>query len=288
MSTLATLTKWRIATFNAASAAAGAVLAGASPSGARLFWPVAGTFLLACGGAALNQIQERHQDGRMTRTRHRPLPAGRIGLLTATLVMVGLVAAGLGCLAGSGEPLVVLLGVLALVSYNGIYTPLKRTTYYAPMVGAIVGAFPPAIGWVSVAGPSFEPALAGLVMFFVLWQVPHFWLLLLGATHDYQQAGFIVPTRDLSPAQLQRVTLTWILGTVVLAWLFPLFGVVRQPWGFAVVVAVGIWLAVRAARALVARPGPSPELRRVFAAINGFALATVTVIILGSAGRRLW
>ncbi|NQU09957.1 UbiA family prenyltransferase [bacterium] len=287
MSTLGALTKWRIATFNAASAAAGAVLA-APLAGSRLVWPVAGTFLLACGGAALNQIQERDEDARMVRTRHRPLPAGRISLTAALLSAVGLVAAGLGCLAGSGQPLAVLLGVLGLVSYNAIYTPLKRTTYYAPMIGAVVGAFPPAIGWVSVAGPTFSPALGALMMFFVLWQVPHFWLLLLGATRDYQQAGFLVPTRDLSPAQLQRIVLVWILGTVALAVLLPLFGVVRQPWGFAVVVAAGVWLGVRSARALLVRPGPSSELRRVFAAINGFALATVTVIIIDGTWRRFW
>jgi len=286
VSVLATFTKWRIAFFNAVSAAAGCVLAGRFD-----IWPVLGVFLLACGGAALNQIQERNLDAKMDRTRRRPLPAGKLSPPAAWSITGTLIVAGLMCLALTHQPVAVLLGVLALVSYNLIYTPLKRVTYYAPMIGAVVGAFPPAIGWVSVGGPVFSPALLGVVMFFVLWQVPHFWLLLLGATEDYRRGGFAVPAIDL-----RRVTFIWILGTATLAVMLPLFGVVRSPVAFVVLLAAAGWLGWRAGRdllggtssQLVHRRGRTTkmvvpldtQLRPAFAAINGFALTTLALIIL--------
>jgi protoheme IX farnesyltransferase len=268
-----TLTKWRIAFFNAVSAAAGCMLAGDISA-----MPVAGTFLLACGGAALNQIQERELDARMERTRHRPLPAHTLTLPAAWMVAIVFAAAGFGCLAMTGKPATIVLGALALVSYNLIYTPLKRVTYYAPIIGAVVGAFPPAIGWASTGAPLDHPALVGLVMFFVLWQVPHFWLLLLGAVEDYERGGFALPTSEMSLAQLRRVTFAWILGTAVFALLMPVFGVIQHGAAYVALAAAAGGLVWRSWRSLL--PGAQP--RRAFMAINYFALATLALIILDS------
>jgi protoheme IX farnesyltransferase len=279
MNALATLTKWRIAFFNAVSAGAGCALASANID-RRAICPVLGTFLLACGGAALNQIQERHLDGRMQRTRHRPLPSGKLSLPAAWGIAAGFVLAGLACLALTGEPVAVLLGVLALVSYNAVYTPLKRVTCYAPMIGAVVGAFPPAIGWVSLRGPAFSPGLLGLMTFFVLWQVPHFWLLLLAGAEDYKRGGFALPTTELSLAQLHRVTFIWILGAATLAVLLPLFGVVQHRVVFVALVSAAGWLGWRAVRGLLI----GGQQRQLFASINGFALTMLALIILD----RMW
>lgn len=275
MSMLATFTKWRIAALNTVSVAAGCLLASTGDY-ARLIWPVLGTFLLACGGAALNQIQERDLDARMTRTRHRPLPSGQLRLPAAWGITGALLMAGLTCLALTRQPVAVLLGALAIVSYNLIYTPLKRVTYYAPMIGAVVGAFPPAIGWASMGAPLWHPALLGVMMFFAVWQVPHFWLLLLNGIEDYGRGGFALPTTDLSLAQLRRVTFIWILGAATLALMLPVFGVVRNPVAFAVLLIAAGWLCWRAGRGLLtgAKLGPA------FAAINGFALATLALIIV--------
>jgi protoheme IX farnesyltransferase len=268
---IAVLTKWRIAFFNAVSATAGCMLAGSLSA-----WPVLGTFLLACGGAALNQIQERELDARMERTRHRPLPAHTFTLPAAWMVAIIFILAGFGVLAMTQQPVTLLLGALALVSYNLIYTPLKRVTYYAPIIGAVVGAFPPAIGWASTGAPLNHPALVGLVMYFVLWQVPHFWLLLLGAVEDYERGGFVLPTSEMSLAQLRHVTFVWILGTAAFTLLLPVFGVIQHLVVFVPLVAAAGWLVWRSWRALL--PGSQP--RRAFMAINYFALATLALIIL--------
>ena len=274
---VAVLTKWRIAFFNAISAAAGCILA-APFDIAAIVPPVFGTFFLACGGAALNQIQERELDARMERTRRRPLPAGTLSLPVAWIVALAFCAAGFGCLVLTKQPVTLLLGAAALVSYNLIYTPLKRVTYFAPIIGAVVGAFPPAIGWASMGAPLNHPELVGLVMFFVLWQVPHFWLLLLGATDDYKRGGFALPTEDLSLAQLRRITFIWILGTAAFTLLLPLFGVVQHVVAVVALAVAAGWLAWRAWRGLLA----GTELRRAFMAINYFALATLAIIILDS------
>ena len=112
---IATLTKWRIAFFNAVSAATGGIMA-ARTLNFEIIWPVLGVFLLACGGAALNQIQERDLDARMFRTRHRPLPAGTLSLPAAWGITVAFSLTGLVCLALTGVPFAVLFGVLATSS----------------------------------------------------------------------------------------------------------------------------------------------------------------------------
>jgi len=270
-----TLVKWRIALLSAVAAVAGALLA-SSAIGWQFVWPVLGTYLLACGAAALNQIQERHLDLQMLRTRHRPLPSGQMTVRTAQIVSGSLLLGGLGLLALTGHILTVLLGVAAVLSYNALYTPLKRITPWAPVIGAIVGAFAPAIGWTGVGGAAHGPALIALIVFFVVWQVPHFWLLFLRTEREYAAAGFPVLTAKLNPARLKRVTAVWIIATATLGLLLPLFGAIRHLAVAAILVVVAGWLAW-STRSFM---GPAPHSdRQAFAAINAFAVTLLGAII---------
>jgi protoheme IX farnesyltransferase len=283
MSDLLTLTRWRIALLNVFSAAAGCLLASPTP-GWRLWTALAGTFLLGCGAAALNQIQERQLDARMERTAQRPLPAGRMTLTTASLICAVLLLAGLGTLGLTGHISAVLLGVGAVASYNFFYTPLKRVTPYAAVIGAVVGAFPPALGWAAVAGWSFSPAAWSLMLFLVLWQVPHFWLLLLRIAPDYERAGLPSLTGKLRPEQLRRVTSVWSVAAATVVLLLPLFGAIRHVALFAVLTVVTAWLAWRVVTALLRQT----DLQRAFLAINGLALATMSAIIADGAWETIW
>lgn len=148
-----------------------------------------GGFLITAGANALNQVLEKDYDKLMKRTQNRPLAAGRMNIPEAIL------AAGLCGIAGVGilwfffNSLGALLGAVSLITYAFIYTPLKRLTPFAVLVGAIPGALPPLIGWVCAAG---SLGFGGFVVMSIqfLWQFPHFWAIAWVAHDDYKNAGF--------------------------------------------------------------------------------------------------
>ncbi|MEW6073261.1 MAG: protoheme IX farnesyltransferase [Planctomycetota bacterium] len=247
--------------------------------------PVLGVFLLACGSATLNHIQEAEIDARMDRTRHRPIPTGRIGKDWALLIALLFLSAGAYVLAGiEVYTLTVLgLGALALVWYNLVYTYLKRVTAFAIVPGALIGAIPPVIGWVSAGGLVTDPGILGVAFFIFLWQIPHFWCLLLMTGQDYEQAGLPSLTRILTRAQLERITSIWMLSLavagIVLARRFHL----AIPW-LALTVVASLFLARVALGVLRGRGGPSIG-RPSFLRINAYLLAMVVCLAGDALGR---
>jgi protoheme IX farnesyltransferase len=204
--------------------------------------PAAAVFLLACGASALNQCQERDIDARMERTRRRPLPSGAITPRRALTLSLALLLAGLALLAETGGVKTFVLGLFALFWYNGVYTPLKRTSAFASVPGAAVGMVPPAIGWISAGGALFDARLIVVCSIFFMWQIPHFWLLLLRRGDEYTKAGLPSLTRVMGPAQLSRVTFIWIFAASVACLLLPLSGAVKSPLFYFALVPPGIWL----------------------------------------------
>jgi heme o synthase len=172
-------------------------------SGRNVSWSLmlhtlAGTFLLAGGAAALNQLLEREYDGRMLRTRDRPLPSGRIGPASVAWIGVGSIALGVAYLAVVAHWTTAGLGLLTTVLYLGVYTPLKRITPLNTLVGAIPGAMPPLIGWSAAQGGITAPgwSLFGIL---ALWQVPHFLAIAWIYREDYERGGFVMlPAVDQS------------------------------------------------------------------------------------------
>jgi heme o synthase len=148
---------------------------------------LAGTALLVAGANALNMLLERDTDRLMERTRERPLPARRMRPAAALVAGLGATVAALLLLAAA-RPLSAAIGALALLLYVGAYTPLKRRTPWALLVGALAGATPPLIGSSAVAGGVDLPggALSGLL---VLWQVPHFLAIAIFRREEYARAG---------------------------------------------------------------------------------------------------
>lgn len=139
-----------------------------------------GVGLVAVACSVLNQLIERDTDALMIRTARRPLPSARIS--SAEALAFGLICgvSGLLWLATQVNPLTATLGAATLVSYVGIYTPLKRYSGLSTVIGAIPGALPPVLGWTAAGGTLNEGALALFALLF-LWQFPHFlaiaWLL---------------------------------------------------------------------------------------------------------------
>lgn len=162
-----------------------------SPTGVPfsvLFHTLAGTALVAGGASALNQVWERDTDALMRRTRNRPLPGGRMGVVEGTVFGVLLSGVGLVELAVAVNPLACAVAALTLASYVLVYTPLKRHTSLATLIGAIPGALPPVIGWAAATGTVTLPALVLFGIAF-LWQMPHFLAIAWRYRDDYAAAG---------------------------------------------------------------------------------------------------
>lgn len=242
-----------------------------------IFLPTLGTLLLACGSASFNHFQERFTDGLMDRTRNRPIPSGKISASSAWYFAGILVLTGALILFLGANITAMFLGLLNLVWYNLIYTPLKRKTALAIVPGSLVGAIPPAIGWVAAGGSLIEPQIIILSFFFFIWQIPHFWLLLLVLDKDYQKAGLPTLTKIFSHQQLTRITFIWILATIVTGFLIPLFGIIHLNWIIYSMFIAGIILIWKAAGMLKFK-GTLTNYRFAFNSINIFALFVVTAV----------
>ena len=204
--------------------------------------PAAAVFLLACGASALNQYQERDVDAKMERTRNRPLPSGLIApglVLSFSLILL---IAGLVMLAPTGGMRAVVLGSIAILWYNGVYTYLKKVTAFASVPGAAVGMIPPAIGWVTGGGELIDIRLAAICLIFFLWQVPHFWLLVLNHGEEYERAGLPSVTRYMSRTQIARITFAWIVAAAIAGLALPFYGSVRTPLVFCSLIVSSAWL----------------------------------------------
>jgi protoheme IX farnesyltransferase len=217
------LAKPRIAVMVLFTVAIGALLAQrGAPDLRQLAHTLIGVGLVACSANALNQYLERRTDALMRRTESRPLPSGRMSPSEVLFVGVTLGVVGLVYMAVMvHQPLATALTALTLVSYVGIYTPLKRMTTLNTLIGAAPGAMPPLIGWASVTGRLDQQAL-GLFLILFLWQVPHFLAIAWLYRDDYGRAGLkMLPVGDPDGKQTARhmVTYAW---TLTLASLWPI------------------------------------------------------------------
>lgn len=236
--------------------------------------PTLGIFLLACGSSAINHFQERDKDALMDRTRTRPIPSGRISPAGALIYAILLAIAGSLLLFFSAGMLAMQLGILALIWYNAIYTPLKRKTAFAVVPGAVIGSIPPLVGWVSAGGQLSDPRALIMAFFFFIWQVPHFWLLMLKYGEQYTKAGFPSITSVYSSRQIKNITFVWILATAVSALMLPVFNVVESWIVMAGLLFSSIWLVGQFFRLLSFGELPFSPIK-YFMKINYFVLAVI-------------
>jgi heme o synthase len=203
------LTKLPICLLVAFSTLFGTVLAGPAYVYQTVLTTI-GMLLLACGSATLNSLQEIHLDASMARTKDRPLPRGRISTDQAALLVILLIVAGLSVLyLGSYLLQPVGLGLVAVILYNLVYTPLKTRTVAAILPGAISGALPPYIGWSAAGGEPFVGTALLLFALFILWQVPHSLLILLRHKEDYLDSDIPSLIKLLPESSLKRILLVW-------------------------------------------------------------------------------
>lgn len=271
------LVKFRISVASTFTAAAG-YIAFRRGADLGLATTLLGILLLAMGSCALNEVQEREHDARMERTRLRPLPRGTFSPVQATAIALALAAAGFLLLLLAHNLAAALLGALAMLWYNGFYTPLKRVSAFAVVPGAVIGALPPAIGWCAAGGALRDPGVLALAFVFFIWQVPHFWLL-VGLHHaGYEGAGFPTLMTLFGKTRLARLTFTWTCGTAAACALLPVFRIVQATPALALLAAAALWL-VATGLPLLRRGIDIPGFRRAFMNINLFALALTAAVI---------
>jgi len=208
-----TLTKPELTLLSMLTAVAGFLLGGGMEGkGVELLALIVGTGLVGGGAGALNQFAERSYDACMHRTAQRPIPSGRVqpgaalafGLLCST--------AGLFVLGRYGNVLTAFLGGLTLVSYLAVYTPLKRISPLATLVGAVPGALPPVMGWTAAQNSLGVPAAVLFALLFC-WQIPHFHSLAWMYRKDYERAGYrILSVLDHDGRRTARQSLLFLVA----------------------------------------------------------------------------
>ncbi|WP_163708938.1 protoheme IX farnesyltransferase [Mangrovibacterium lignilyticum] len=190
--------------------------------GAPGWYLTIGVFLVSCSSGAINHWQEYDTDALMPRTKDRPIPSGAITPVFAIGVAAAYFIAGSIILLLHFPYVAWIAAGITLLSYNGIYTPLKKVTAFAVVPGSLVGALPPYIGWLAHGGSITDPTIFLVATFFFIGQIPHFWLLLLMFGKEYSLAGYPSLHSIFSENQIKRLSYTWILATIASALLIAL------------------------------------------------------------------
>jgi len=192
----------------------------------KFFLLIIGGFLVTGSANGFNQIIERELDKLMDRTMNRPLPDLRITVAEAFAVCIVLGTAGVFILTYYMNITSGVLGLVSILLYVGVYTPLKRVTPFAVFVGAIPGAIPPMLGWVAATN---NLGLMACLLFSIqfLWQFPHFWAIAWVLDDDYKKAGFnLLPTgkRDKGSAMQALLYTICLIPIGIMPFVFHLSG----------------------------------------------------------------
>lgn len=287
MKVISELTKFRITALVSFTTGLGFILA-ADRLSFTMFWVIGGIFLMAAASSALNHWQEQNTDALMDRTKYRPIPAGKIEPLFALYLSLFLLISGSLLLLFTTNFTTFLVGFVTFLWYNGIYTPLKKVSAFAIIPGAIVGALPPVAGWCAAGGSLLDSRIIMIATYFFIWQIPHFWLLLMLYGSDYEKGGFPTLNRVFTPIQLKRITFMWLIGNVITAMMIPLFLNLNYTFSFAALSFISAWMiyvSVKFVRFKTENKDTKDSvlsdrknIRNTFIAINFYTLLLITIL----------
>lgn len=275
------LTKPRITVFVVMTAFVGFVAGTKGPLSSLLapllLHTLLGTALVASGTSAFNQVREVDLDGLMRRTQDRPLPSGRISLRGAALFAGALSVVGLAELFLFTNVLTTALAAFTLVSYVGLYTPMKTRSHASTVVGAVPGALPPLGGYTAATGALGLPGLALFAILFV-WQLPHFFAIGWRHRADYARAGVrILPVIDPSGRRTARQTLLWTAVLLPISLLPSLVGTAGFAYAFGAFVLTLLFLR---SSLRFARETTDGRARSLFFASIGWLPAILILLVL--------
>jgi len=245
--------------------------------GTEMFLATFAVLLVAMGVSTLNQFQEYKEDALMERTKNRPIASGKWSPRTAIIISAILILASLALIYDLLGFIGVDLFLFSFIWYNFFYTPLKKKSALAVVPGAILGVIPPAIGWLAAGHSLGEPEFFALGLFYFVWQIPHFWLLVMLHYGDYAGAGYPTAMRLFGKLSLQRLTYFWLMLTIMTGYFMV---TIFQPKSV-VIIAILIITAILAfisSLQLLKRNFDPKDARKVFWQINLAFLGTVILV----------
>ncbi len=242
---------------------------------------VLSVFVLAGGASALNEYQERNFDALMDRTKHRPIPSGKISPLNALLVSLLFILAGVLLLYFFFGIIPALLGLFNIIWYNLFYTNLKKLTAFAVVPGSLTGAVPALIGWTAAGGYIFDAKIIIIGFFLFIWQIPHFWLLLIKYSKEYETAGYPSIYKVIRKENLKLIIFVWIIATSVSTMMFPLFRIITSMPYFIALLILNIWLVITFTR-LTFNMQYEINFKKAFITINLFMFLFMLLLTIGA------
>jgi protoheme IX farnesyltransferase len=212
-----------------------AIAAGNAFDFVQFLWLILGGFLIVGASNGINQIIEKESDQLMARTANRPVATGRMSVWEAALLALLLGVAGVVIIGIFTNIFSAVLGLMSLLSYAFVYTPMKKRSPFAVFVGAFPGALPILIGYAAFNGHlNLEAGILFLVQF--IWQFPHFWAIAWILHDDYGKAGFRLLPNAGEPGRKNAFQILWYTATLIPISLAPVY------YGFAGYWAAGICL----------------------------------------------
>jgi protoheme IX farnesyltransferase len=245
--------------------------------GLDMFLATFSVLLVAMGVSTLNQVQEYREDSKMERTKNRPIAAGRMSPRTGTIIAVVLILLSFALI----YSLLGLTGInffaFAFIWYNLMYTPLKKRSALAVVPGAILGVIPPAIGWLTAGHSLFELEFIALAAYYFIWQVPHFWLLVMLFHGDYKDGGYPTVMRLFGEGTLQRLTFVWLVLTIqvggFLVYTFDVYSNIT----IVLSIALGVWAFITSTK-LLKKEFKLTDARSIFWKINAAFLGIIVLL----------
>jgi protoheme IX farnesyltransferase len=248
---LIALTKPRIISLLLVTTIAPMFVAG-RPSWSLVLWVFIGGYMMAGGANAVNMYMDRDIDDRMSRTRLRPIPSGRMQPREVLAFGILLSTSATFLLAQTANVLTAALALAGFYFYVFIYTRwLKRTTPQNIVIGGAAGAFPPLVGWAAMTN---RVDLFAVYLFLIIfyWTPPHFWALALLKQKDYGKAGVPMAPLVWGERETKRQMFWYTLILIPLTLLPYAFGVLGPVYLVlaALLGAKFIYEVVRVARAV--------------------------------------
>jgi len=232
-------------------------------------------FILACGSAVLNNVQDRNYDAFFPRTCRRPLPEKRVPVLNAVILALLMIGFGLSGLLLVYDFSAFFWGTVAVTCYNGVYTPLKKISLLAIFPGSLSGMLPPLIGWTGAGNSLFDTDILVILSIFGIWQIPHFFISLLktrqalpGTSGSVTSAFRRFPsfTQLFSQNEIRLQILIWTSLYSLGVLLFAMKGVIKSP-GLSVVCGLNAGIITILVSILVFKTGKR-NIPQAFLSIN--------------------